>query len=95
MDGEASDCESDSIPRAAQKGLTKTPPMMVVVLPQQPSDLRFLAPQGAHEAYERAYKVSVMVSGAETRPTLDIKGLVDHQPKSVDELRARYNADKM
>lgn len=52
-------------------------------------------PQGAHEAFEKAYRASIMVSGAATRPTLEIKALVDSQPTSVHELRARYNANKM
>lgn len=50
--------------------------------------------QGARKAYEGAHKMSVMVSGANTPPTLDIKALADRPPTSADELRARYNASK-
>lgn len=47
--------------------------------------------QGAREAYEGAYRVSTMVSGADTPPTLDVKSLAEHTPTSVHELRARYS----
>ena len=47
--------------------------------------------QGAREAYESAYRVSIMVSGADTPPTLDVKSLAEHTPTSVHELRARYS----
>lgn len=52
-----------------------------------------LSMQGARQAYEKAYKISVMVSGADTPPTLDIKALVEKVPTSANELRARYNSD--
>lgn len=51
------------------------------------------ASQGAREAYGKAYRMSVTVSGADTQPTLDIKALMDNVPTSADELRARYNSD--
>lgn len=49
--------------------------------------------KGARQAYEKAYKISIMVSGAATQPTLDIKALMDKVPMSTAELRARYNGN--
>ncbi|CAM9795450.1 unnamed protein product, partial [Hapterophycus canaliculatus] len=46
--------------------------------------------KGAREAYEKAYRVSIMVSGANTPPTLDVKSLAERPPTTSDELRARY-----
>eukprot|EP00903_Cladosiphon_okamuranus_P011596 g10906.t1 len=49
--------------------------------------------KGAREAYESAHRVSVMVSGADTPPTLDVKSLAENTPTSVHELLARYSGD--
>ncbi|CAN0196244.1 unnamed protein product [Scytosiphon promiscuus] len=46
--------------------------------------------KGARKAYEEAYRVSIMVSGANTPPTLDVKSLAESPPTTSDELRARY-----
>ncbi|CAM9348795.1 unnamed protein product [Ectocarpus sp. 8 AP-2014] len=51
--------------------------------------------KGAREAYESAHRVSVMVSGANTIPTLDIKSLAERTPTSANELRARYSGGQV
>ncbi|CAM9776345.1 unnamed protein product [Pylaiella littoralis] len=48
--------------------------------------------KGARDAYEEAYRVSVMVSGADTPPTLDVKSLAERPPTTANELRARYTS---
>ena len=48
--------------------------------------------KGARDAYKSAHRVSAMVSGVNTPPTLDLKSLSERPPTTVQELRARYDA---
>lgn len=59
-------------------------------MPKNLSPSRVAVLQGARKAYEEAYRVSIMVSGANTPPTLDVKSLAERPPTTSDELRARY-----
>ncbi|KAF0698542.1 Aste57867_10841 [Aphanomyces stellatus] len=50
---------------------------------------------GAVEAYETAYRISCVVSGATTPPTLALKALMENPPRNRHDLIARYGSDNM